>query len=480
MLTTVALSIIIPIALLTITPKNNHNVLKSIGLLSSFITLWINLIIWSLISDNSSFQLNITDNWIDFNSTSTSWGPLHFGIDEVSIPFILLTNLLIPICIIISWTSVKHLVKEFLLFLTVIHLLLLGVFTSLNILIFYILFEIILIPMFLIIGIWGSRKEKERAAFYFFFYTLIGSLLMLLMIFKIYSFAGTLDYEILFNTSLPKNLQMWGFLGFFLSFAIKVPKLPFHIWLPQAHVEAPVAGSVLLAGVLLKLGGYGFIRFSWNLFPEASSYFSPLIIILSSLAILYASLSTCRQTDAKRLIAYSSVAHMGIVTIGIFSGTLEGIIGAILLMVAHGLVSSSLFMLVTNIYERFHTRLIRYYKGLSSSMPLYSTLLLIFVLANIAFPLSLNFVAEFISILSAIQFHWIAIIPILMGMVLSASYSLTLFNKITFGEPSRFLLISRDLNRRELHSYLPLMIPAIVLGLSPLSLINSFQLPFII
>lgn len=473
-------TLILSIILLSLIPRNRHNLLKSVGLSSSFIILWITLFIWGTYSFNSLFQINLCNDWIDVTSMSLRWGPLHFGVDEISIPFIVLTAILTPICLLISWTSVKHLIKEFIIFILFIHLLLVGVFTSLNILLFYILFEIILIPMFLIIGIWGSRKEKERAAYYFFFYTLVGSLLMLLAIFAIYDTLGTLDYQLLLSSDIPKNLQFWAFLGFFASLAVKVPKIPFHVWLPQAHVEAPVAGSVLLAGILLKLGGYGFIRFSWNLFPDASNYFAPIIIVLSSVAIIYASLSTCRQTDAKRLVAYSSVAHMGIVTIAIFSKSVEGIIAAILLMVAHGLISSGLFILVTNLYDRFHTRLIRYYRGITFSMPLYSTILFIFILANIAFPISLNFVAEFLSILAAIQFSWIVIAPMLAGVVLSASYSLLFYNKISFGIPSRFLLFARDLNRKELHSLIPLGSLAVIFGLTPLTLMNSYSYPFII
>nr|AER54497.1 NADH dehydrogenase subunit 4 [Cyanea capillata] len=472
--------LILSILTLSIIPRNRYRLLKLTGLSSSFLILWISLLMWGTYSSNSLFQINFSNKWIDITPINLKWGPLHFGIDEISIPFIILTGILTPICLLISWTSIKHLVKEFIIFILFIHLLLVGVFTSLNILLFYILFEIILIPMFLIIGIWGSRKEKERAAYYFFFYTLIGSLLMLLAIFAIYSTLGTLDYQLLLNSNLPKNLQFWAFLGFFSSLAVKIPKVPFHIWLPQAHVEAPVAGSVLLAGILLKLGGYGFIRFSWNLFPEASNYFAPIIIMLSSIAIIYASLSTCRQTDAKRLVAYSSVAHMGIVTIAIFSKSIEGIIAAILLMIAHGLISSGLFIMVTNLYDRFHTRLIRYYRGTAFTMPIYSTILFIFILANIAFPISLNFVAEFLSIIAAIQLSWIAIIPMLIGIVLSASYSLFFYNKISFGTSSKFLLFSRDLNRKEFNSLIPLGLLAVVFGLTPLTLISSYNYPFIL
>ncbi len=334
--------------------------------------------------------------------------------------------------------------------------------------------------MFIVIGVWGSRKEKERAAYYFFFYTLVGSLFMLLSIFAIYNFTGTLDYQSLIYLKLPPYLQLWCFLGFFLSLAVKIPMIPFHIWLPQAHVEAPVAGSVILAGILLKLGGYGFIRFSWTLFPQASEYASPIIMLLSAIAIVYASLSTCRQTDAKRLVAYSSVAHMGIVTLGIFSKTVEGIIAAVILMLAHGLVSSGLFIVVTNLYDRFHTKLIRYYKGVSLTMPLFSTLFFILILANIAFPISLNFIGEFISIYSALQYSWLLILPPLVGVVLSASYSLTFYNKISFGQPSHHTILSRDLNRQEIFSPFLLIVLTIILGLTPITTMLSYKLPFVL
>jgi len=412
-------------------------------------------------------------------SLHVSWGPINFGVDEISLPFIILTNLLIPICILISWNNVNFLVKEFIIAILSIQLLLIIVFTSLNILIFYIAFESILIPMFLIIGIWGSRKEKERAAYYFFFYTLVGSLFMLLGIFILYNLHGSLDYQTLFMKKTPESIQIWIFLGFFLSLAVKIPKIPFHIWLPQAHVEAPVAGSVLLAGVLLKLGGYGFLRFSWTLFPYASQFFSPIIITLSAIGIIYASLTTCRQTDAKKLVAYSSVAHMGLVIIAIFSKTYEGLVASIILMVAHGFVSSGLFIVVTNLYDRFHTRIIKYYKGIVYTMPIFTTAFFLLILGNIAFPVFINFIGEFMSTLSIAQLTWVGIIPPLLGMFLAGVYSLLLFNKISFGQPSHFTLFSRDLTRREFQTPLLLITLTIILGIKPLLINANFTYPFI-
>ena len=478
MILAICLVLIISILLITLTGSSNPLTAKKVALASSFLVLWLSLVLWMDHNTQLLFHSSIMAKWFSSMPLSSNWGYLYFGVDQLSLPFILLTALLTPICIIISWNSIIYLVREFLIFLLAIHLLLIGVFTSLNILLFYIMFEGILIPMFLMIGIWGSRKEKERAAFYFFFFTLAGSLFMLLGIFAIYKNTGTLDYSLLSVQTIPSKLQFWVFIGFFLSLAVKIPKIPFHIWLPQAHVEAPVAGSVLLAGVLLKLGGYGFLRFSWTLFPLASQYFSPIVILLGSVAVIYASLSTCRQTDAKKLVAYSSVAHMGLVTIAIFSKTSEGLMAAIILMLAHGFISSGLFITVTNLYDRFHTRIIRYYKGIVYTMPIYSTLFFLLILANIAFPISMNFVGEFMSILSASQFSLLAILCPLAGMILSAGYSLLFYNKISFGYPSLFLQYARDINRRELWPPVILILLAIILGLVPTSLDITLCFPY--
>nr|YP_010317615.1 NADH dehydrogenase subunit 4 [Catostylus townsendi]UNB15559.1 NADH dehydrogenase subunit 4 [Catostylus townsendi] len=473
----ILLTLIIAIVLIVFTNNTHFSRIKKIGLLFSFIALWLSLLLWVIYNFQPLFQFSQSTNWI-LTYLSVSWGPLHFGIDKISLPFIILTSLLTPICILISWNTINYLVKEFIILLLLIHLLLILVFTSLNILLFYITFEGILIPMFLIIGIWGSRKEKERAAYYFFFFTLVGSLFMLLGIFTLYKNYGTLDYHILSTCEIPKDLQLWIFTGFFLSLAVKIPKIPAHIWLPQAHVEAPVAGSVLLAGILLKLGGYGFLRFSWTLFPYAAEFYSPLVMLLGSIAVIYASLCTCRQVDAKKLVAYSSVAHMGLVTIAIFSKTSEGLIASIILMIAHGFVSSGLFIIVTNLYDRFHTRTIRYYKGLVYTMPVFTSLFFILILGNIAFPITMNFIGEFISIVSASQFSFVAMICPLIGMVLSGAYSLLLFNKSSFGSPSQFTLFPRDLTRKEFQAPIILIIFTIFLGINPTILTYSLITPF--
>ena len=464
---------IIGMIFLIFTSRDNIEKLKKIALEWSLFTLTATILLWASFDGEAQFQIIKKVNWIVIEPL---FGPIIFGVDGISIFFIILTALLIPICILISWNSIKYLIKEFLLCLFLIEILLIGVFTVLDLIGFYILFEGILIPMFLIIGIWGSREEKVKAAYYFFFYTFIGSVFMLLSIFILYSLAGTTDYHALCNLTFKNHIQYLVFMGFFLSLAIKIPKIPFHIWLPLAHVEAPVAGSVILAGVLLKLGGYGFLRFSWPLLPNASEYFSPLIQTLSILAIIYGSLTTCRQVDFKRVIAYSSVAHMGLVTLGIFSHSTQGLIAAIYLMLAHGLVSSALFITVTFLYERHHTRLIKYYRGVATIMPLFSTIFLLFILINIGIPLSCNFIGEFLSLLAAFEYSYLVGVLASSGIVLSAAYSIYLYNRICFGSLSRSLNFNRDLNRREFYAISPLLLLAFLIGIFPTIIIDSINL----
>nr|YP_004123488.1 NADH dehydrogenase subunit 4 [Halisarca harmelini]ADT81739.1 NADH dehydrogenase subunit 4 [Halisarca harmelini] len=455
---------IIGIILLIKTPRNDGEKLKRIGLEWSLLTFTATILLWASF-DGGSFQTINLFSWI--LNLMTSSVNIVFAVDGISVFFLVLTGLLIPICVLISWNSIKYLIKEFLLCLFFIEVLLMGVFTVLDLVGFYILFEGILIPMFLIIGIWGSREEKVQAAYYFFFYTFIGSVFMLLGIFVLYSLSGSTDYQTLCCLQFENSVQYFVFGGFFFSLAVKIPKIPFHIWLPQAHVEAPVAGSVILAGVLLKLGGYGFIRFSWPLLPDASEFFSPLIQTLSVLAVIYGSLTTCRQVDLKRIIAYSSIAHMGLVTLGIFSHTLYGLMAAIYLMLAHGLVSSALFIIVTFLYERHSTRLIKYYRGMTITMPIFSALMLLFILANIGIPLSCNFVGEFLSLFSAFEYSFVVGVLASLGMVLSGGYSMYLYNRVCFGVPSKYLSFSRDLTRREVFSLFPLVFLTYLLGVFP-------------
>lgn len=440
------------------------------ALQGSLLTLTATILLWASFDGEGLFQEIKKFEWVP--GVEPIFSPALFAVDGISVFFLILTALLTPICILISWGSIKFLIKEFLLCVLFIEILLMGVFTILDLVGFYVLFESILIPMFLIIGVWGSREEKVQAAYYFFFYTFIGSVFMLLAIFTLYDSAGTTDYQILCCLEFNKEIQYFVFLGFFISFAIKIPKIPFHIWLPQAHVEAPVAGSVILAGVLLKLGGYGFIRFSWPLLPNASEFFAPLIQTLSLLAIIYGSLTTCRQVDLKRIIAYSSVAHMGLVTLSLFSHTVQGLVSAIYLMLAHGLVSSALFIAVTFLYERHHTRLVKYYRGMVVTMPLFGVLMMALILANASIPLSCNFIGEFLSILAAFEYSFLVGAIASLGMVLSAGYSIYLYNRVCFGAPSNYLHYSRDLNRCEFYTLFTLVFLIYLMGIFPLPVVG--------
>ena len=464
---------LIGIIFLLIKPREDIVGLWKIGLECSLLTLTVTIFLWASFDGEGQFQAIKKFDWIF--SIEPVFGVLNFAVDGISIFFIVLTALLTPICILISWNSIKFLVKEFILCLLLMEVLLMGVFTILDIVGFYILFEGILIPMFLIIGIWGTREEKIQASYYFFFYTFVGSVFMLLAIFLLYSHAGTTDYQTLCSLKIESKLQYFLFLGFFLSLAIKIPKMPFHIWLPQAHVEAPVAGSVILAGVLLKLGGYGFMRFSWPLLPEASEYFAPLILTLSLFAIIYGSLTTCRQVDLKRIIAYSSVAHMGLVTLGLFSHTIQGLVAAVFLMLAHGLVSSALFIVVTYLYERHHTRLVKYYRGVVITMPVFGILMLTLILANASIPLSCNFVGEFFSLLAVFEYSFVVGGLASLGVVLSAGYSIYLYNRVCFGTPSKYLYFSRDLNRREFYALMPLVLLIFLMGIFPFPVIDIIK-----
>jgi proton-translocating NADH-quinone oxidoreductase chain M len=466
----------------------NKDGIWSLALLTSLLTLLESLRLWLNFDYlTTDFQYSFKLSWqgsnglpwiVSGNDDSGLYSDSYFlfGLDGISLLFVVLSCVLIPICILASWDSIKVFEREFLLCMIGLLVILIGVFSVLDILGFYILFEAVLIPMFLIIGVWGARKEKITASYYFFFYTLVGSLLMILSIFYIYSLTGTTDYLTLLNIKFDASVQYCIFLCFFASLAVKIPKFPFHIWLPQAHVEAPVGGSVLLAGILIKLGSYGFIRFTIPLFPEACSYFSPLIFTLGVTGVIYASLTTIRQTDLKRIIAYSSVGHMGIVMLSTFSLSLIGIEGSIFLQIAHGLVSSALFILVTLIYQRHHTRIVKYYRGLTLTMPLFSLIFLFFTLANIAVPLSCNFVGEFLSLLGVFQVNGLIGFLGCMGIILSAAYGLFLYNRVCFGEMSKYCEYSRDITRREFYILLPLMVLTLFLGVYPQIILDTLHI----
>ena len=410
--------------------------------------------------------------WIPFLNFNFS-----LGIDGISLFFILLSTLLIFLCILISWTSVKINIKEFLIAFLIMEFFLIGVFSILDLLLFYIFFESILIPMYLIVGVWGSRERKIRAAYFFFLYTLLGSVLMLLSILYIYYQVGTTDYEVLITFIFSALEQKFLWLSFFGSFATKVPMVPVHLWLPEAHVEAPTSGSVILAGILLKLGTYGFLRFSFPLFPEASLYFAPLVYLLSVVGIVYTSFTAIRQTDFKRIIAYTSVAHMNLVMVGLFSFNVIGIEGAILQSLSHGFVASALFMAIGVVYERHHTRMVKYYGGLVHCMPIYTFIFLFFTMSNIGLPGTGSFVGEFLILAGSFKANTSATFISATGMIIGGCYSLWLFNRISYGNLKiQYLKSYIDINKREAFIFLPLILGTIVIGLYPEIFLNSMHM----
>ncbi len=395
------------------------------------------------------------------------------GVDGISMPFVILTAFLMPICIIASWQSVTSRVKEYMIAFLVLETLMLGVFCALDLVLFYLFFEGGLIPMFLIIGIWGG-KRRIYASFKFFLYTLLGSLLMLIAVMAMYGVAGTTDITVLLKTVFPSAMQKWLWLGFFASLAVKMPMWPVHTWLPDAHVEAPTAGSVILAGILLKMGGYGFLRFSLPMFPEASAYFAPLVFALSIVAIIYTSLVALVQEDMKKLIAYSSVAHMGFVTMGLFSMTEQGVQGAIFQMISHGLVSGALFLCVGVVYDRLHTREIAAYGGLVERMPLYAVVFMVFTMANVGLPGTSGFVGEFLTMLGTFRFNnWVAALAA-TGTILSAAYALYLYRRIIFGVLEKPALKAMlDLSPREIAILAPLLVLTIYYGVHPAPILDG-------
>ena len=391
----------------------------------------------------------------------------HMGVDGISFPFVILTTALMPICIIASWTSIQLRVKEYMIAFLALETLMSGTFSSLDLVLFYLFFEGGLIPMFLIIGVWGGPR-RVYASLKFFLYTLLGSVLMLLAIMAMYWAAGTTDIVTLLKFKFTHNLQVWAWFAFLASFAVKMPMWPVHTWLPDAHVEAPTAGSVILAAILLKMGGYGFLRFSLPMFPEASVEFAPLIFALSVIGIIYTSLVAMMQEDVKKLIAYSSVAHMGFVTMGIFAMTTQGVAGSVFQMISHGIVSGALFLCVGVVYDRMHTREIAAYGGLVNRMPLYAVVFLIFTMANVGLPGTSGFVGEFMTLIGTFKVNtWVGSLATL-GVILSACYALWLYRKMVYGALTKPALMGmRDLSPREILIFVPLVVLTILFGIYP-------------
>ena len=421
--------------------------------------------------DQSDPNFQFTENYFWINSGIS----YHLGVDGISILLVILTTFLMPFCILASFESIKVSLKEYLIAFLILETLMIGVFCSLDLILFYLFFEGGLIPMFLIIGIWGGER-RVYSTFKFFLFTLAGSVFMLLAIIAIYIEAGTTDIVYLLQYDIDPSLQYIFWLAFFASFAVKIPMWPVHTWLPDAHVEAPTAGSVILAGVLLKMAGYGFIRFSLGMFPIASSYFAPFIFTLSIIAIIYASLIALVQKDMKKLIAYSSVAHMGFVTLGIFTFTLQGIEGAMIQMISHGIVSAALFLCVGVVYDRIQTREIERYGGLVNRMPLYSFVFMIFIMGSIGLPGTSGFVGEFLVLLAIFSVNTYFAVFATTGVVLAAAYSLWLYRKVIFGSLIKEdLLEILDLSRREIIILFPLAFLTIFFGFYPQPLINIIE-----
>jgi NADH-quinone oxidoreductase subunit M len=437
-----------------------------IALWTTLLTFLVSIPIWvGFDKSTAGFQFLEEAAWL---------GTIKYkmGVDGISMLFVMLTTFLMPLCILASWESVETRVKEYMIAFLVLETLMLGVFCALDLILFYLFFEAVLIPMFLIIGIWGG-KRRIYASFKFFLYTLLGSVLMLLAMMAMYWQGGTTDIPTLMTVKFPADMQGWLWLAFFASFAVKMPMWPVHTWLPDAHVEAPTAGSVILAAILLKMGGYGFLRFSLPMFPIASHDFAPLIFTLSIVAIIYTSLVALAQEDVKKLIAYSSVAHMGYVTMGIFTFTVQGIDGAIFQMLSHGIVSAALFLCVGVVYDRIHTREIAAYGGLVNRMPIYAFCFMIFTMANVGLPGTSGFVGEFLTLLGAFKANtWVAFFAT-FGVILSAAYALYLYRRMIFGEMVKPALKTiTDMGSREIAIMAPLVVLTILFGVYPAPILD--------
>ncbi len=443
------------------TENGRKNVLW-ISLITTVFTFILSLFIWiGFDSSNPGFQMIEQHSWL-----GTGIG-YHVGVDGISMLFIILSTFLMPFCVLASWLSVEKRLKEYMIAFLILEVMMVGVFVSLDIVLFYVFFEGGLIPMFLIIGVWGGAN-RVYASYKFFLYTLLGSVLMLLAIMAMYWQSGTTDIAQLLAYKFPPEMQTWLWLAFFASFAVKMPMWPVHTWLPDAHVQAPTAGSVILAGVLLKLGGYGLIRFSLGMFPVASDYFAPLVFAMSVIAIIYTSLVAMMQDDIKKLIAYSSVAHMGYVTMGIFAANAQGLQGSIFQMLSHGIVSGALFLCVGVVYDRTHTREIAAYGGLVNNMPKYAVAFMVFTMANVGLPGTSGFIGEFLTLIGVFRANtWVALFAA-TGVILSAAYALWLYRRVIFGALEKDKLKALlDLSTREKIILYPMIALTIFFGVYP-------------
>jgi len=436
---------------------------RQLALWTSLVTFIISVVLILLFDpDTAGFQFVETKQWISGLGIQ-----YYMGVDGISVWFVLLSTFLTPLCVLASWASIRSHVKEYMIAFLVLETMMVGMFCALDFVLFYLFFEGVMIPMFLIIGVWGGPR-RIYAAFKFFLYTLAGSVLMLIAVLTLYVVVGKTDIPALMQARIDPSLQYWLWLAFFASFAVKVPMWPVHTWLPDAHVEAPTAGSVILAGVLLKMGAYGFLRFSLPMLPEASLFFQPLIFTLSAVAIIYTSLVALAQEDMKKLIAYSSVAHMGFVTIGIFTVNLQGIEGALFQMLSHGIISSALFLCVGVLYDRIHSRDIASYGGLVHRMPAYALVFMVFTLGALGLPGTSGFIGEFLSLLAAYQVNRLLAVLASTGMVLGAVYMLWLYRRVMLGLLEKEELKSiLDLNRREVAVFAPLVVLVLWMGIYP-------------
>ena len=456
---------------LTFVSSSSHLLIKKLALFFSILTFYISLFLWIFFEKSSFFfQWLVYKNWLSFLGIN-----FILGLDGISLFFILLTTFLIPICILAGWKNITFNIKGFLLLFLFLEVFLLLIFSVLDLVLFYIFFESVLIPMFLIIGIWGSRERRIKASYFFFIYTLLGSLVMLLGILLILFETGTTNFLtlVLHEFSSERQLLLW--IMFFISFAVKLPIVPFHIWLPEAHVEAPTVGSVILAGVLLKLGVYGLVRFSFVLFPYANIYFTPFVYMISIISILYSSLTTIRQIDLKRIIAYSSVAHMNFGLLGLFSNTIQGLTGGLFMSISHGFVASALFLCIGVLYDRHHTRLLKYYSGLTLVMPVFSLIFLFFSLSNLGLPGTSSFVGELLILVGSFTQNWLASFLGTSGIFFGSLYSIWLYNRVCFGNlKTQYNSIYIDLSKREFCIFIPFIFMVLLLGLVPSFFLDYF------